>query len=179
MDDVGGYMFKDIISMPETKYLGFGLMMPWENNLDIQFNLWQEGFVSGKIARLKEVCGCEQVIGIFCYKCDMETRTFSYHVACENTRNAVSEEFEELKIKALKFARFEGKCDAFDRRFEEYDALCGEIWGQWLPSSNYISLIEPETMGCVEGYGLIEIYNPENPAIVPYHFEMLLPIKGK
>ena len=36
---MGGSMFKNIISMPETKYLGFGLMMPWEDNLEIQFNL--------------------------------------------------------------------------------------------------------------------------------------------
>ena len=51
-------MFIDIISKPETQYLGFGLMMPWENNLEIQFNLWKDGFASGKINRLKEICGC-------------------------------------------------------------------------------------------------------------------------
>ena len=83
-------MFKDIISMPETRYLGFGLMMPWENNLEMQFNLWKEAFSSGKIDKLKKICGCEQVIGIFCYNCDMETQTFSYHIACENTDFFVS-----------------------------------------------------------------------------------------
>ena len=31
-------MFRDIIAMPQTRYLGFGLMMPWEDNLKIQFN---------------------------------------------------------------------------------------------------------------------------------------------
>ena len=70
-------MFKNIISMPETKYLGFGLMMPWEDNLEIQFNFWKEAFASGIIDKLKEVCGSEQVVGVFCYKCDMEMRIFS------------------------------------------------------------------------------------------------------
>ena len=50
-----GSMFRNIMSKPETRYLGFGLMMPWENNLEIQFNLWKDGFASGKINRLKEI----------------------------------------------------------------------------------------------------------------------------
>ena len=52
-------MFKEIISIPETKYLGFGIMMPWENNLEMQFNIWEEAFKTGKIDKLKEVCGSE------------------------------------------------------------------------------------------------------------------------
>ena len=75
-------MFKGLIQLPETKYLGFGIMMPWEDNLDIQFDLWQKSLNSGKIKALKELCGSEQAIGIFCYRCDTETRTFSYHIAC-------------------------------------------------------------------------------------------------
>ena len=172
-------MFKDIVSLPETKYLGFGQMMPWENNLEIQFNVWKEAFVSGKIDKLKEICGSEQVVGLFCYRCDIKTRTFSYHIACANKRNAVSSEFEELKIEALTFACFESKCTDYDQRFAEYNALCDEIWGQWLPNSNYISLIETETFGCVEGYASLEVFNPENPSNVPYKFELLLPIKNK
>lgn len=172
-------MFKDIISMPETRYLGFGLMMPWENNLEMQFNLWKEAFSSGKIDKLKKICGCEQVIGIFCYNCDMETQTFSYHIACENKQNVINTEFEELRLEALDFARFENKCTDVEKRFKEYNALCDEIWGQWLPDSNYISLIEPETFGCVEGYAMIEVYTPENPTNGFYSLEMLLPVKRK
>ena len=88
-------MFRDILAMPETRYLGFGMMMPWEDNLEIQFNFWKEAFASGKIDKLKEICETEQVVGIFCYKCDMETQTFSYHIACENKLNTLSSEFEE------------------------------------------------------------------------------------
>ena len=172
-------MIKDIISMPETQYLGFGLMMPWENNLEMQFNLWKEAFSLGKIDRLKEICGSEQVVGIFCYRCDMETKTFSYHIACENKLNAVSAEFEGLKLEALSYARFENNCTDVEQRFVKYNALCDEIWGQWLPNSDYISLIEPETFGCVEGYALIEIYTPENPTDSSYNLEMLLPIQRK
>lgn len=50
---IGGSMFKNIISMPKTKYLGFGLMIPWEDNLEIQFNLWKDAFTTGKIDKLK------------------------------------------------------------------------------------------------------------------------------
>lgn len=172
-------MFKDIISLPETKYLGFGVMMPWEDNLDIQFNAWDEAFSSGKAARLKEICRSEKLVGIFCYRCDMESQTFSYHIACENKSNAVSTEFEELKLEALSYARFESTCMEYDKRFAEYNALCDEIWGQWLPNSEYISLIEPETFGCAEGYASIEMHTPENPSVVPYKLELLLPVKKK
>ena len=172
-------MFKNIISMPETKYLGFGLMMPWEDNLEIQFNFWKEAFASGIIDKLKEVCGSEQVVGVFCYKCDMEMRIFSYHIACENKRNAFCSEYEELTVKVLDFACFENNCTDVEQRFVQYNALCDEIWGKWLPTSNYFSLIEPEIYGCVEGYALLEIYTPENPTNGSYNLEMLLPIKSK
>ena len=172
-------MFKEIISIPETKYLGFGIMMPWENNLEMQFNIWEEAFKTGKIDKLKEVCGSEKVIGIFCYRCDMEAQTFSYHIACENKLNATSMEFEELKLNTLDFACFENNCTDIEQRFVKYNVLCDEIWGQWLPDSNYISLIEPETFGCAEGYAMIEIFTPENPSNGSYDLKMMLPIKKK
>lgn len=172
-------MFKKIISMPRTNYLGFGCMMPWEDNLQIQFKLWEEAFATSKIDKLKEICGNEQVVGIFCYKCDMATEKFSYHIACENKRNAISSEFEELKLEALDFACFENNCTDTHERFEQYTALCDEIWGKWLPDSEYISLIETATLGCVDGYASLEIYTPENPTNGSYTLEIRLPIKRK
>ena len=172
-------MYKGLIELPETKYLGFGIMMPWENNLEMQFGLWQKTVNSQKINALKELCGSDQATGIFCYRCDTETQTFSYHIACENKNNASSTEFEELKINAGTFAQFENICDDFADRFKAYNDLCEEIWGQWLPNSSYISLIELETLGCIEGYASLEVYDTGYPTIVPYRFEMLLPVKKK
>ena len=172
-------MFKKIISLPETKYLGLGIMMPWEDNLEIQFGFWKEGFESGKIDELKTICGCENVVGIFGYHCDMEKRTFSYHIACENKSNTLCSEFEELRLVGLNCAHFESDCSGVEERYTIYDTLCKEIWGQWLPNSDYISLIESETFGCMEGYALLEKYTPENPTGGTYHLDMLLPIDNK
>ena len=172
-------MYKGLIELPETKYLGFGIMMPWENNLEMQFGLWQKGITSQKIKTLKELCGSDQATGIFCYRCDAGAKTFSYHVACENKNNASGSEFEELKINAGTFAQFENTCDVFSDRFKAYNDLCEEIWGQWLPASGYISLIELETLGCTEGYASLEIYDTGVPVTVPYRLKMLLPVKRK
>ena len=172
-------VYKGLIELPETKYLGFGIMMPWENNLEMQFGLWQKGIASKKIKTLKELCGSDQAAGIFCYRCDMETKTFSYHVACENKNNASGSEFEELKIYAGTFAHFENTCGEFSHRYKAYNDLCEEIWGQWLQNSDYISLIEPETSGCVEGFASLEIYDTGDPMTVPYSFKILLPVKRK
>lgn len=170
-------MYKGLIQLPETKYLGFGIMMPWENNLEIQFDLWQRAKDSHKIKTLKQLCGSEQVIGIFCYRCDVESHTFSYHIACENKQNAFSAEFDELKINAGTFARFQNTCQDFSNRFKVYNDLCDEAWGQWLPNSGYVSLIEIETFGCIEGFASLESYYPNTPTIVPYQLDMLLPVK--
>lgn len=172
-------MFEGFIQLPETKYLGFGIMMPWENNLEMQFSLWEKSVTSQKIEMLKELCGSNQAIGIFCYRCKPEKHTFSYHIACENKKNAFSTEFEELKINAGTFIRFKNACDDFSNKSKAYNDLCDEIWGQWLPNSGYVSLIELETFGCVEGFASLEFYYPENPTIVPYQLEMLLPVKKK
>lgn len=170
-------MFEKIIRLPEKKYLGFGLMMPWEDNLEIQFGLWKEAVASQKTNTLKALCKSDRAVGIFCYRCDAENRTFSYHIACENIANASETGFEELKINAGEFAVFKNSCNNISDVFGTYNELCDEIWGQWLPNSGYTSLIELETFGCVEGYASIEIFHPDDPTVVPYQLEMLLPIK--
>lgn len=109
-------MFEGFIQLPETKYLGFGIMMPWENNLEMQFSLWEKSVTSQKIEMLKELCGSNLAIGIFCYRCDPERHTFSYHIACENKKNAFSTEFEELKI--------ECEMEDQDASFREIGHLC-------------------------------------------------------
>lgn len=172
-------MFEGIIQLPEKRYLGYGIMMPWENNLEIQFDLWKKAFSSDIIKKLKELSGSEQVVGIFCYRCDAENRTFSYHIACENKKNALNTEFENLKINAGTFAVFKNECRNHSDAFKSYNDLCEEIWGQWLPNSDYTSLIELETFGCVEGYASIEFYHPDTPTIVPYQLQMFLPISKK
>lgn len=171
-------MYKGLVQLPETKYLGYGIMMPWENNLEMQFDLWREVVSSEKSKMLQELCGSEQLLGIFCYRCDAKANTFSYHIACENKRNAICHGFDELKVYAGTYARFEDVCENSADRLKCYNDLCDEIWGQWLPNSEYISLIELETMGCVEGYASLEVYHPGTPMTIPYRLEVLLPVKN-
>lgn len=71
-------MYKGLVQLPEAKYLGYGIMMPWENNLEMQFDLWREVVPSQKSKMLQKLCGGEQLIGIFCYRCDTKANTFSY-----------------------------------------------------------------------------------------------------
>ena len=170
-------MFEEIIRLSEKRFLGFGIMMPWENNLEIQFGLWKEAVASQKINKLKSLSKSERAVGIFCYRCDAEKRAFSYHIACENKANASDTEFEELKINAGEFAVFKNACNYHSNAFKAYNDLCEEVWGQWLPNSGYTSLIELETFGCVEGYASIEIFHPDDPTVIPYQLEMLIPVK--
>lgn len=170
-------MFEGIIQLPEKNFLGYGIMMPWENNLEIQFDFWKKAVSSQEIKKLRELSGSEQIVGIFCYRCDAEKHTFSYHIACENKKNALSTEFEDLKINAGTFAVFKNMCNDYSDVFKSYNDLCEEVWGQWLPYSEYTSLIELETFGCVEGYASLEFFHPDNPTIVPFQIEMLLPVR--
>ena len=167
--------FKGLVTLPEKRYLAVGIMMPWENNLDIQFSFWRDASESGAISRLKERCGSEEVVGLFCYHCDMIGKTFSYHIACENRRGASPGPFEPLVLKPLTYARFEGGCAAWEDGHAAYERLCDAFWSQWLPASGYVSLIEPETGGCEPGYAAIERFTPEVP-LTAYRMEMLFPV---
>ena len=89
------------------------------------------------------------------------------------------QEYETLKLEASDYACFESKCNESNQRKEQYLDLCDEIWGKWLPQSNYISLIEPETFGCVDGYASLERYTPDISSMRPINIEILLPIKEK
>ena len=170
--------FKGLVTLPETRCLAVGVMMPWENNLDVQFGFWRDVSESGAVARLKAYCGSEEVFGLFCYHCDMAAKTFSYHIACENRRDALPGPFESLTLKPLTYARFEGGCAAREDGHAAYERLCDAFWGQWLPGSGYVSLIEPETGGCKPGYAAIERFTPEVP-LTAYRLEMLFPVEPK
>ena len=167
--------FRGLVTLPEKRYLAVGIEMPWENNLDMQFGFWRLALENGEIARLKERCGCEEAVGLFCYRCDMQAKTFSYHIACENRSGAQAGVFEELILKPQTYARFEGGCGAETERFAAYERLCGAFWGEWLPESGHASLIEPETFACEPGYAAIERFSPEVP-LGPYQLNMLFPV---
>lgn len=172
-------MFKEIVTLSEKKYLGFGKMIPWENSMQIQFDMWDKEVADGSIAKLKKICKTDEVVGIFCYRCDNDTQTFSYHISCENNSKVIRDEFDEITLLSQKYARFLGTCSDLDQRVSTYNSLCDEIWKDWVPENEYQSLIELETNGGIEGYASIEIFHPENPLIVPYNFEIWLPIKDK
>ena len=168
-------LFRGLLTLPETRCLAVGIHMPWENNLPLQFAFWQAAQKSGLITQLRERCG-GNIVGLFCHDCDMEARTFSYHIACENRRFSPPGSFEALILKPLTYARFEGVCASPSDRFAAYERLCEAFWGQWLPGSGYISLIEPDTCACHPGYAAIERFEPEVP-LSAYRLTMLFPVE--
>ena len=170
--------FLGLTAMPGTRYLAVGIMMPWEDNLRIQFGFWKQAEEQGVIARLRERCGSERVVGLFCYRCDMDKRMFSYHIACENRLAAPPGSFEELVLRPLTYARFQGGCAAGEDAHAAYEQTCEAFWGEWLPSSGYVSLIEPETGGCQPGYAAIEAFSPQVP-LAAYRLEALFPVEKK
>ncbi|WP_167958409.1 GyrI-like domain-containing protein [Anaerosporobacter faecicola] len=169
-------MFKDIVEQSEKKYLGFGITIPWENNIEIQFDFWKRNLENGKIEALKEFCHAEEVYGLFCYRCNCDRKTFSYHIVCENKQNKKDKQYEELTLYASDFARFVHTYEDRKQIYTQYTALCDEIWGKWLPNSDYVSLIELETNGCIEGYASIERYQCNNPTFTPNEFEIWIPV---
>ena len=171
-------VYKGLIALPETRFLAVGMMMPWENNLEAQFGFWREMKENGTVDRLREHCGGGEVAGLFCYRCDMEKRVFSYHIACEKKRDVLPGPFEAMTLKGLDYARFEDVCAAREERFATYERLCGAFWEQWLPASRYVSLIEPETGACLPGFAAVERFQPEIP-LGACRMEMLFPVRKK
>ena len=169
--------YKGLLVWPEKRYLALGIAMPWENNLAMQFGFWREAQESGQIARLKERAGGE-VVGLFCWHCDMTAKTFSYHIACENRNDASPGPFEALTLGPQMYACFEGDCAEPSDAHAAYERLCGAFWGEWLPESGFESLIEPDTFACEPGYAAIERFDPEVP-LGAYRLEMMVPVRRK
>ena len=170
--------YMGLLKWPEKRYLAIGITMPWENNLDMQFGFWREALESGQIARLKEHCGGGEVVGLFCWRCDMAAKTFSYHIACENRRGAQPGPYEALTLRPLTYACFEGGCSEPSDAYAAYERLCEAFWGEWLPDSGCESLIEPDTFACEPGYAAIERFTPETP-LGEYRLEMMFPVRRK
>ncbi len=169
---------QSFIECGQLNLLGKGKMLPWDNSMKIQFEMWKEYYNNGTIERLMKLCNTDKVYGLFCYKCDVDNKTFSYHIVCENIPQVKSNEFEEFSLFPSKYVMFKTSSNSeFENKYIFYNDLCDEIWKEWLPKSGYISLIEPETKGCEDGYASLELYNPINPQSNPFEIEIWLPIE--
>jgi predicted transcriptional regulator YdeE len=165
-----------IVSCDQLNLLELGQMLPWENSIKMQFKMWNRYYSDGTIRRLMDLCKTDKVYGLFCYKCDMDTQTFSYHIVCERPSEIRNTEFEEFTLYPSQYGIFKTHGNSIANKHIIYNELCDAIWKEWLSKSGYISLIEPETKGCEEGYASLEIYNSINPQITPYEIEIWLPI---
>ena len=165
-----------IASCEQLNLLGLGKMMPWEDSMVLQFEMWNQYYADGTIKNLMHLCNTDKVYGLFCYRCDMDTQTFSYHIVCERPLELENTEYEEFTLYPSQYVIFKAHGTDIENKHVFYNELCDEIWREWLPKSGYISLIEPETKGCEEGYASLEVYSPINPQVAPYEIEIWLPI---
>lgn len=161
----------------QLNLLGKGKMLPWDNSMQTQFEMWKQYYADGTIEKLMKLCKTDKVYGLFCYHCDMNSKTFSYHIVCENPTFIKNDEYEEFVLFPSQYATFKVSGNDVDNKHIIYNELCDEIWNEWLPKSGYVSLIEPETKGCEEGYASIELYHPISPMVSPYEIEIWLPVE--
>lgn len=143
---------------------------------EAQQNLWESCFNDRLIERLKAVCGSDTVYALFCNTYDPDTSLISYDIACINKAKAISDEFRAITLRPSKYAAVSGAYKAPITMKQAYDRFNDIFWQEWLPKTNYKSIIDYD---CKPGSASIELYDPPNVNAAEFKIKIWYPIIEK
>lgn len=165
-----------IKELGKKTYLGYGRNHDFEGSVEKELKLWDEFSKNGIIEKLRAVSKNDTVYGIFCYRYDETLNRFSYHIACEAEEGLESDEFETLYLYPSLYAVF--KIDIEDNltKKQAYEKLNEIYWDKWLPTSGYLSMIEPETNASLAETAAINLFIPYEYSANRFTMEIWYPI---
>ena len=144
----------------EIEYLAIPQMLPMAEGAD-QYGIakvfWEQCVSNGAFERLKAVCGSDTIYSLFCNIYDPATNMASYDFACVNCTKAVSNEFRAITLRPSKYAVF--SCSerlpmTINKAYWRFNDI---FWGEWLPKTNYKSVIDYDFQS---GSASIELFTP-------------------
>lgn len=147
-----------------------------ENSIEESKKLWEKCFVDDSIKRLKDICGTDVLYALFCNTYDPETKMVSYDIACINPSKASAPEFRAITIRPSKYALFSGTYQAPMTMKEAYSRFNDIFWGEWLPKTNYKSVIDYDIQS---GSASIELYDPPDVNAAAFSIKIWYPITKK
>ena len=171
----------EIKELGRKTYLGFGRDHDFEGSIEKELELWDLCSKDGTIDKLRTLTKTDNVYGLFCYRYDVTSNRFSYHIACEVSDDCSNEnaEFETLFLHSSAYAVFRIEVDGSLPKKHAYEKINDIIWIEWLPNSGYISMIEPETNASIAGTAAINIFTPFDINADKFIMEIWLPITQK
>lgn len=96
----------------------------------------------GSIDRLKKTCNTDMVYTLFCNTYDAAAKMCSNDFACITQEKITSPEFRSITIRPSKYAVFSSTCRAPMTITQANIRLDDIFWKEWLPHTNYKSVID-------------------------------------
>jgi len=152
-----------IEELGEIEYLTIPQFLPLHegsNADEIAIKFWEQCDKDGSFDRLKSVCGSDTIYALFCNTCDTKTFMTSYDFACINQTGADSTEFCKIRLRAAKYAVFYCAGESPMTIKQAYWRFNDIFWGEWLPKTNYKSVIDYDHRA---GSASIELFTPFKP----------------
>jgi len=152
-----------IEELDEIDYLAISQMLPMAEGADqygMAKDFWERCNKENTFERLKAVCGSDAIFALFCNTYDPATNMASYDFVCVNRTKAVSTEFHPITLRPSKYAVF--SCNAvlpmtINKAYWRFNDI---FWGEWLPKTDYKSVIDFDYQ---PGTASIELFTPFTP----------------
>jgi AraC-like DNA-binding protein/predicted transcriptional regulator YdeE len=153
----------NIEELGEIQYLAIPQMLPMAEG-DDQYGkgkmFWEQCVEDGSFERLKQISGSDTIYALFCNIYDPATNMASYDFACINRAKAVTDELQTITLRPSKYAVFSCKA-AFPMTINQaYWRFNDIFWGEWLPKTDYKSVIDYDHRS---GSASIELFAPFKP----------------
>lgn len=138
--------------------------------------IWGSCFKDDALERLKALCGTDIIYALFCDTYDPVTKRVSYDIGCVNGLKAESKEFCAITLRPSKYAVLSGAYKAPMTMGEVYARFNGIFWDEWLPQTNYRSVIDTDWE---TGSASIELYTPPEVDAAEFSVKIWYPIADK
>lgn len=152
-----------IEELGEIEYLAIPQLLPLyegSNAEELAIKFWEQCEKDGSFDRLKATSKAETIFALFCNTCDPETWMTSYDFACINHANSDAPEFKKIRLRPAKYAVFSCNGTAPMTIQKAYWRFNDIFWGEWLPKTNYKSVIDYDRQA---GSASIELFTPFKP----------------
>jgi len=122
---------KNIKEHGEKHFIVYGRELIFDHNdVDSQFEMWDECNSNGIIEQLKNIGKTDVVYTIYCNKFCPKTQKISNHIGCEVKKDFVCSDnkFEKLSLYPYDYAVFKIESNGITRK-EAFIELLDIVWG--------------------------------------------------
>ncbi len=168
-----------IEALEELRFIACTQMVSMNDDKDsigTSIKLWDAKIKDGTIDRLKKERGEQTVYALFCNVYHPEASMISYDFVCKSSKAIINEDFKTIVLRPALYAVFKSNFTKPITREDAYRQMNDAFWGQWLPKTNYTSVIDYDFN---PGSASIELWEPIDESPADFKITIWFPIIEK